>query len=150
MTNKEKIKTVMESHNLLHLATVDSDGIPKVRGVDYAMGDAENELYFMTYKATNKVAEIKHNPNVSVVIDHDCPSMKELAVLTYIKATGKATILNTQEEIQKAMGMIMMKFPHLKDLPGDPKDFYPIKVVLDKIYVTDNNVRFGNTELVEY
>ena len=64
MSVKEKIKGVIESHNLMHLATLDSSGMPCLRGVDYAMADRENLLYFITGKDSRKVEQIRGNNNI--------------------------------------------------------------------------------------
>lgn len=150
MNNKEKVLEVVKKHNLMYVATVDENGMPKVRSVDYAMGEDESVLYFITPKFTDKVKEIKKNNNVYIVIDHDCPSMEGLQKLMYIKATAKAYISETPEEAQKAFGAIIQKFPHLKDLPGDPSDFVGVRVELETVKLTDNKVQFGHTEEVEY
>ncbi|MBZ4688470.1 MAG: pyridoxamine 5-phosphate oxidase-related FMN-binding protein [Clostridiales bacterium] len=150
MEIKDKIKEVVENHNLMSVGTVDENGMPKVRSVDYAMGEDESTLYFITHKATDKVREINNNNNVYIVIDHDCDSMEELQKLKYIKATGKAYISKTPEEAQKAFGYILQKFPYLKDLPGEPSDFVGVRVELEKVIVTDNTVHFGYTEEVTY
>jgi general stress protein 26 len=150
MNVKDKIKEVIKNHNLMCVSTVDEKGMPKARSVDYAMGENESILYFITNKATDKVKEIKNNNNVFVVIDHDCDSMEELQQLRYIKATGKAYISETPEETQKAFKYILQKFPYLKDLPGDPSDFVGVRVELDKVTLTDNTVQFGYMEDVSY
>lgn len=150
MNIKEKIKQVATSHNLMTLATVDADGLPKARSVDFAMGDDESMLYFITFKGTDKVEELKRNNNVYVVIDHDCNSMAELQNLKYFKATGKAYLCDTPDEIQKAFGLLMQKLPFLKDLPGEPSDFIAFRVELEKVTVIDNAVSFGHNEQVAY
>ena len=150
MEIKEKVRKVVEGHNLMAVGTVDENGLPKVRSVDYAMGADESVLYFITHKATDKVREIKANNNVFIVIDHDCDSMEDLQQLQYIKATGKAYLAETPEEVQKAFGLIIQKFPYLKDLPGEPSDFVGVRVELAKVLVTDNTVQFGHTEDVVY
>lgn len=150
MTNKEKVLEVVKNHNLMYIGTVSEEGMPKVRSVDFAMGEDESILYFITHKASDKVKEIKNNNNVYIVIDHDCPSMEELQKLTYIKANGKAYIGETPEEIQKVFGAIVQKFPFLKDLPGEPSDFVGVRVELETVKLTDNTVRFGYTEEIKY
>lgn len=150
MTAKEKILEVVKNHNLMNISTVDENGMPKARGVDYAMGEDESVLYFITHKTTSKVKEIQANNNVFIVIDHDCDSMEELGQLRYIKATGKAYISETPEQAQKAFGLILQKFPYLKDLPGEPSDFVGVRVELEKVMLTDNTVHFGHTEEVAY
>jgi general stress protein 26 len=150
MNSKEKIAEVVRKHNLMYVGTVDEKGMPKVRSVDYAMGEDESVLYFITNKSTDKVKEIRANNNVFIVIDHDCHSMEALSKLTYIKATAKAYVSESPEEVQKAFGLIIQKFPYLKDLPGDPSDFVGVRVELEKVTLIDNGVHFGYTEEVIY
>lgn len=147
---KNIIKEVVSNNNLIHIATIDLEGNPANRGVDYAMGDTENVVYFITHKATSKVDQIKNNSKVSFVIDKDCKDWAELSELRYIKGSGNAYIIEDAEEAQKAIGYIFQKFPFLKYLPGEPTDFIPVKVVFDKVFVTDNTISFGHTEMVDY
>lgn len=150
MQIKEKVYKVLTSHNLMYLSTVDEKGFPKCRSVDFAIGEDESVLYFVTHKMSSKVQQIRHNSNVFVVVDHDCHSMGEMQELVYIRSTGKAYIVDTPEEAQTAFGLIMQKFPYLKDLPGDPSDFLVIRVELSQVTVSDNTVHFGYTEEVAY
>jgi nitroimidazol reductase NimA-like FMN-containing flavoprotein (pyridoxamine 5'-phosphate oxidase superfamily) len=147
---KETIKEVVNGHNLVHIATIDSNGIPCVRGVDYAAGDSENILYFVTRKESRKVQQLRNNGNVAIAIDHDCPTWDDLQKLKFIKGTGTATLIEDSAEMQKAMGLLMQKFPYLKDLPGDPSDFVGIRVKLKEILLTDNTISFAHTERVNY
>jgi general stress protein 26 len=150
MNARETIKEVVNGRNLVHIATIDLNGLPCVRGVDFAVGESENILYFITQKDSRKVQHIKNHGKVGFVIDHDCVGWEELAELKYIKGTGTATIVEDPQEMQKAFGLLMQKFPFLKDLPGDPSDFVGIKVQLEEVLVTDNSVGFGHTETVTY
>lgn len=150
MSIKEKVKEVVKNHNLMTLCTVGENGLPKGRSVDFAAGEDESVLYFITHKGSDKVKEIKSNSDVFIVIDHDCNSMEELQSLKYIRASGKASVIETPEEMQKAFGLILQKFPYLKDLPGDPNDFAGVRVELEKVKVTDNTVHFGHTEEIAY
>lgn len=150
MNTKEKVLDVVKKHNLLYVGTVDENGMPKVRSVDYAMGEDESVLYFITHKTTDKVKEMKKNNSIYIVIDHDCHSMEALQKLVYIKGNAKAYVSETPEEAQKAFQVILQKFPHLKDLPGDPSDFVGVRVELETVKLTDNTVHFGYTEEVKY
>lgn len=150
MELREKIRKILENHNLMHIATVDENGHPHVRGVDYAIGEKDDEIYFTTHKMTRKVGQIKNNEKIAFVVDHDCPEWEDLQKLVYIKGIGTAQILETPEEIQKAFGLILQKFPYLKNLPGEPSDFVGVKVVLNEVYVTDNTVSFGHTETYQF
>ncbi len=150
MSAKETMNQVLKAYNLMHIATIDPNGLPCVRGVDFALSDKENVLYFVTRKDSRKVAQIAENSNIAFAIDKDCPEFKELAELKYIKGTGVATIIDTETEMQNAFGLLMKKFPFLADLPGEPSDFAGIRVELKNILVTDNTIHFGNTEEVKF
>ncbi|MDA8235427.1 MAG: pyridoxamine 5'-phosphate oxidase family protein [Clostridia bacterium] len=148
MSSKEKVLQVLKNHNLVSIATVDANGLPRVRSVDYALGGQEGEIVFITHKLSDKVKEISNNNNVYIVIDHDCDSMAELQQLTYIRGAAKAYISETPEEVQKVFGAILQKFPYLKDLPGEPSDFVGVRVELSTVKLIDNTVGFGYSEEV--
>lgn len=150
MDPKEKVREIIKGHNLMHISTVDSKGMPKSRGVDFVSGESENILYFITQKNSGKVKEIKNNANVFAVIDHDCVNMEELNKLKYFKASGTAEIIEKPEGIQTVFAKILQKFPFLKGLPGDPSAFVAVKVILKEINITDNTVKFGHTETINY
>ncbi len=150
MSLKETIKEIVKNHNLMHIATVDSNGMPCVRGVDYVMGESENILYFMTHKDSRKVEQIRNNENVAIAIDHDCPEWDDLQKLKFVKGTGIATIIEDPGEMKKVVELLSEKFPFLNDIPGDPSDFRGMKVVLKEILLTDNTVSFAHTETVNY
>jgi len=150
MSLKGKVRVIIDGHNLVHIATIDSNGMPCVRGVDYATDDSENILYFITRKDSRKVQQIKQNPNIAFAIDHDCPTWDDLQKLKYIKGTGMATSVENPEEMQKAFGLLMQKFSFLENIPGEPSDFSVIKLELNEVLVTDNTIGFGHTESVTY
>lgn len=150
MSSKETIKEVVEGHNLMHIATNDSDGMPCVRGVDFAVSESQNILYFVTRKDSRKVQQINANGSVAIAIDHDCPAWDDLQKLKYIKGTGTAKIVEDPEEMQKAFGLLVQKLPFLENLPGEPSDFVSVKVELKEVLVTDNTIGFGHTETVTY
>jgi nitroimidazol reductase NimA-like FMN-containing flavoprotein (pyridoxamine 5'-phosphate oxidase superfamily) len=150
MSAKQTMVEVIGSHNLAHIATIDSDGMPCVRGVDYAAGDEENILYFVTQKDSRKIGQLAVSSNIAFAIDHDCPAWEDLAKAKYIKGTGTATLVKDPVEIQTAFGLLMKKFPFLSKLPGDPSNFAVVKVELKKVLVSDNTISFGHTEEVNF
>lgn len=148
MKTRETMIEVLKNHNLMHLATVDKDNLPHVRGIDYAI-DEENNIYFITAKNSRKIVHLMQNQNISFSIDHDCPEFSDLLALKYIKGTGVARIVNTPEEIQKGFGLVLQKFPYLENLPGEPSDYLVVTIKMIDIYVTDNTISFGNTEILK-
>ena len=150
MSAKETMLEVIQSHNLVHIATIDSNGLPCLRGVDYAEGEQENILYFVTRTDSRKVSHLAQNSNIAFAIDHDCSAWEDLAKLKYIKGTGTATVIKDPEEMQKAFGLLIQKFPFVAELPGEPSDFVGVKVELKHVLVTDNTIDFGNTEEIKF
>ncbi len=148
MTPNEKVEKILKEHDLISLASISVDGKPKVRSVDFVMGDDISTLYFITNRNTDKVNELKNNKNVHISVDHSCPSMEELAQLSYIKGEGTVKIAETPEESGMIFGRIIEKFPYLQNLPGDPSDFVGITVKLNQIFLTDNTISFGHTEAI--
>lgn len=148
---KNKIKNILENHELLRLATIDKAGFPNVRSVDFAI-NPENEanIYFTTFNKTRKVEELEINNKVYIVVDKAASSIEELAQIKYIRATGKAFLVDNQEEAKQAMGFLLGKYPFLKDLPGDPSMMSIYRIELDKVELTDNSLGFGHVDIHQY
>ena len=62
---KQRIFDLAKELQLINFATITEDGKPKVR---YVVGKADNELVFRfcTHLQTNKVSQIRKNPNVHI------------------------------------------------------------------------------------
>jgi len=146
MSAIETMKEIVETHNLVHIATLDSKGLPCLRGVDFATGDTPNILYFITQKTSRKVQQIIDTTAVAIAIDHDCPTWEDLEKIKYLKGTGTASLIQSEEEMQMAFGLLIKKFPFLANLPGDPSDFAGIKIEIKHVFVTDNTISFAHTE----
>lgn len=143
------LKEIMDKNTLMTLCTVDEQGFPKGRSVDYAMGEDEKTVYMITMKNTDKVKEIANNNNVFVVIDYDVEGMEELSKVQYVKAKGKAYLAENDEETMIAFGKIVAKYPYLQGLPGEPSDFVGVRIELSEASITDNTVHFGYTEKIK-
>lgn len=148
---REKIKSILESHELLRLATLDGNGFPNVRSVDYANdGEDESKIYFTTFKGSDKIGELEKNNNVYVVVDKSAMSIEELGQIKYLRGKGKAFEVQAPEEAQKAMGLLMSKYPFLKDLPGDPSAMSLYRIEMEEVYITDNSLGFGHRDKFNY
>lgn len=150
MNSHEKIEKILKDHDLISLASIGVDGKPKVRSVDFVMGDDISTLFFITNKNTEKVNELKKNKNVHISVDHSCPTMEELAQLSYIKAEGIAVLAESPEESGMIFGRIVEKFPYLQNLPGDPSDFVGVTIKLSQVFLTDNTISFGHSESIKF
>jgi general stress protein 26 len=151
METREKVKEVLDNHVVMRLATIDENGFPKVRSVDFAADkEDESKLYFMSFKFANKVKELQNNNNVHIVVDKDANSMEELSQLVFVRGSGKAYPIQTPEEMQKVMGLYFAKYPYLNDMPGDPDMMTMFRIELDQVTVTDSRVSFGHIEEYSY
>jgi len=151
MSINEKIKNILSQHELLTLGTLDETGFPDVRSVDFAVdNEDESKIYFTTFKGTKKVKEIELNNQVYVVVDKAANSIEELAQIKYLRAKGKAYVVNEPEEAQKAMGLLMQKYPFLSELPGDPSMMSIYRIELSEVAVTDNSLGFGHVDHHNY
>ena len=59
-------------------------------------------------------------------------------------------MIEDPDEMQKAFGLLVQKFPFFENLPGEPSDLVGIKVELKEVLVTDNTISFAQTEKVTY
>ena len=60
-----------------------------------------------------------------------------------------AEILTNPDEINKAMGLLMQKFPFLKDMPEPEEPMAVVKITPKIISVLNYELGFGHTELIE-
>jgi len=146
---KDRLKELMDSHKLMRIATLDESGFPNVRSVDFVCA-SESAIYFTTFKQTRKVKEIAKDNRVYFVIDREANTIEELARVQYVRGRGKAFMVDTPEEMQESMGMLLGKYPFLKDLPGDPTMMNIYRVDIDTVELTDNTKGFGHVDIIEF
>lgn len=146
MSAHTTMKEVIQGHNVVHLATIDSTGDPCVRVLVYAVGEVENVLYLLTHRESRKVTQIRRHPRVGFAIDRDVQSRQEIAKSKYIKGKGTAVIITDQDEMQKAMASLTARFPYLAEQPGAPADFVGTRLTLQEVIVSDHTISFGHTD----
>lgn len=144
----ENVKTMVNEYllknNLLTLATVTAEGKPMAHTVSYA---SENEvIYFVTDKTTRKVANILNQPSVYYTIDKD---YEDWGQMEYLQMEGRASVVSDPEEAQKALSLLMQKFPQLSKMEPNP-NFIPVKIVPVKGLWGDNKKGFGHKDEVVY
>jgi general stress protein 26 len=90
---KQRILEIAKEFQLINFATITEDGKPKVR---YVVGKADNELVFRfcTHLQTNKVSQIRNNPNVHISL-----GAKDLETAKHwLQVEGKAEIATDKTE----------------------------------------------------
>ena len=113
---KMKIFEVMSGRQLASLATM-KDGKPWVRYVT-TTGTEDLTLYVNTFSQSRKVAQIKANPNVHVIVGGNADDMNR----PYLNIEATADVLEDDETKRK------LWYDDLKDYFSGPDD--PNRVVL--------------------
>lgn len=121
--HKEKYVNYLESHNLLSFATADDNGDPFVRSVEY-VNDGPN-IYFLTDGKSTKVGHITNNSNVAYTVDED---LADWSKIQGIQMRGKAFIIEDKEERDRALEMLMSKFPQIAEMPSEGVELCVIKI----------------------
>lgn len=137
-TNQEdmqvQILEYIKNHDLAVVSTVNEKHKPQAATVGYFF-DEDNTFYFMTRTSTRKVANIKANPNVAIVVG-------TMMSPNTVQMEGEAQILNSGQDEFKAL---LVKFAGLKILYNGPFlklegiDFVIIKVKINWLRWLDYN-----------
>ncbi|MCI0504772.1 MAG: pyridoxamine 5'-phosphate oxidase family protein [Gammaproteobacteria bacterium] len=139
------IREILAQNNILTLATIRPDGWPQATTVGYANDGMK--IYVMTFPQAQKVNNIKHDPRVSLTIDHDESDWNKIKGLSM---AARAEIVTDAREISHAGELMLAKFPQLKDWPEpDPSEITVLKLMPQVISVLNYERGFGHTDLVE-
>lgn len=143
--SKKKIEEYLAKCPLINLGTVSPDGKPMVHTVGYASHGTT--VYFVTQSDTRKAKNIANNPAVAYTADSDHD--ENWNEIQGVQMMGTAEVLTDKGEIEKAIKLLVIKFPQMANMPPDPKMIF-IKVNPVEAYYLDNTVKFGHRDRVEY
>jgi general stress protein 26 len=140
------ILDLLQTHEVLTLATVREDGWPQATSVGYV-----NEglmLYVATGAHAQKVLNIRRSEKVSVAIDRGKVDWRSLQGLSM---AALAEVLTSRSEIQRVARLVKKKFPTLIDFSDPERDrgWAFLKIVPQVISVIDYSKGFGHTMLVK-
>jgi nitroimidazol reductase NimA-like FMN-containing flavoprotein (pyridoxamine 5'-phosphate oxidase superfamily) len=143
---RNKILTILDQHKIMTIATLRPDGWPQATTVGYA--NEELTLYFLCGKDSQKAANLAIDDRVSLTIDHDTPQVMEISGLSM---AAHARIVTDRAEAEKALRLLMLKYPQQTSLPlpmPTPEDVSLVRVTPVVISVLDYTKGFGHTDLV--
>jgi len=106
-----KIRAKMDAHQLAALATIAEDGKPWVRYVTPVM-DQDMNIWLATSAGSRKVAQLRRNPEVHLVVGVTSPETAE----SYLQVQGKAQILTDKATKERVW------FEQLKGIFAGPDD----------------------------
>jgi nitroimidazol reductase NimA-like FMN-containing flavoprotein (pyridoxamine 5'-phosphate oxidase superfamily) len=143
---RKKILNLLDQHRIMTIATLRPDGWPQATTVGYA-----NEgliLYFLCGPDSQKAANLARDDRVSLTIAHDTPQVMEV---TGLSMAAHAEVVSGRAEAEKALRMLMLKYPEQVSLPGPmpaAEDVKMFRVTPTVISVLDDSKGFGHTDLV--
>ena len=106
-----KIRAKMDARQLAALATIAEDGKPWVRYVTPVM-DQDMNIWMATFVGSRKVAQLRRNPEVHLVVGVTSPETAE----SYLQVQGKAQILTDKGTKERVW------FEQLKGIFAGPDD----------------------------
>ena len=145
---KTKILTLLDQHRKMTIATIRADGWPQATTVGYA--NSGLTLYFLCGIDSQKARNLARDTRVSLTIDDDTAQVMEI---TGLSMAARAESVVDRAEADKALRLLMLKYPEQKLLP--PSLPMPIlenvrifRLTPTVISVLDYSKGFGHTDLV--
>ena len=143
---RQKILKLLDEHRIMTVATLRPDGWPQATTVGYV-----NEgltLYFLCGLDSQKAKNIALDDRISLTIDHDTP---DLMAITGLSMAARATAVTGQEEAEKVLGMLPLKYADAPSMPitmprWDEVRLFRVTPVV--ISVLDYAKGFGHTDFV--
>jgi len=145
---RTKILTLLDEHRNMTVATLRPDGWPQATTVGYANDGLT--LYFLCGLDSQKATNLARDNRVSLTIDDDTPEVMEIMGLS-MAAHAEAVV--DRAEAEKALRLLMLKYPEQKSLPlsiamPTPENVRIFRLTPTVISVLDYSKGFGHTDLV--
>lgn len=144
---RTKIRTLLDQHRIMTLATLRPDGWPQATTVGYVNDGLT--LYFLCGIASQKAANLARDDRVSLTIDHDTP---DLMAITGLSMAARAQAVEDRAEAARILGMFPLKYPDPSAPPPlpmpTPDEVRIFRVTPVVISVIDYSKGFGHTDLV--
>src|SRR5215472_7395303 len=143
---KTTILRLLDKHRIMRLATLRPDGWPQATTVGY--GNDGLTLYFLCGLSSQKASNLAVDDRVSLTIDHDTPQAMEI---TGLSMAARAEAVTDPAEGERALQLMMQKYPPQDSLPGPMPKFADVRVFRvtpQVISVLDYSKGFGHTDLV--
>jgi nitroimidazol reductase NimA-like FMN-containing flavoprotein (pyridoxamine 5'-phosphate oxidase superfamily) len=143
---RQKIRTLLDQHRIMTIATLRPDGWPQATTVGYVNDGLR--LYFLCGLDSQKAANITHDNRVSLTIDHD---ESQLMRITGLSMAARAKRVSDRTEALHILHLLPLKYPEQTDLPGpmpEPDDVAIFELTPIVVSVLDYTKGFGHTDLV--
>lgn len=141
---KEQIEEYLKSTKKIILSSITEENKPDLRILG-AIATEGTRLFFSTLSNARKVSQLESNPNVAVYFE--APGQQ---FPNYINATvyGKARKVESEKEIEKAVGLIKENLTHFEWTEG--KSIYVVEPEQIKVYNSSAELAQDKLQIVEY
>jgi nitroimidazol reductase NimA-like FMN-containing flavoprotein (pyridoxamine 5'-phosphate oxidase superfamily) len=140
---RTKILELLEQHRLMTVATNRRDGWPQATTVGYVNDGLT--IYFLCGPQSQKAQNIARDNRISLTIDHDT---NDPMAITGLSMAAHAYPVTDQNEIAKALGLLVKRYPEYAAYPPPkPEEIMIMRVVPKVISVLDYSKGFGHTDL---
>jgi general stress protein 26 len=133
MINREQlqreISELLLSQKLAVLATQSSEGSAYASLIAFGATDDLRKIVFATPKATRKFANIKHNPNISLLIDDRSNNEKDFHDAQAITVMGVVDRIDYDASQNELASLYLSKHPYLEDFLHSPSTAFIIILI---------------------
>jgi len=145
---RTRILALLDRHRKMTIATLRPDGWPQATTVGYANDGLS--IYFLCGLDSQKAANLSQDDRVSLTIDDDSAQVMEI---TGLSMAARARPVVDRAEADKALRLLMQRYPEQKSLPSTlrmptPDDVAIFRVTPTVVSVLDYSKGFGHTDLV--
>jgi nitroimidazol reductase NimA-like FMN-containing flavoprotein (pyridoxamine 5'-phosphate oxidase superfamily) len=141
---RAKILELLDQHRLMTVATNRPDGWPQATTVGYVNDGLT--IYFLCGPQSQKAQNISRDNRVSLTIDHDTD---DPMAITGLSMAAHAQPVIDQNEIAKALGLLVKRYPEYAAFPPPkPEEIMIMRLLPKVISALDYSKGFGHTDLV--
>ena len=141
---KRQIIDLLDHHRIMTIATNRSDGWPQATVVGYANDDLI--IYCLVGRDSQKFANIRRDPRVSLAIANDYPQPLQIKGLSI---AGRVVEASDQGEIDHVAEILLRRYPEYKIMPRpNPAAVPMLRITPEFVSILDYSKGFGHTDLV--
>lgn len=128
----EQARRFLERQRIAHLATADASGTPHVVPICFALIDPV--VYVAIDEKPKRTApmqlrrlrNIAENPRVAIVAD--VYDDRDWSRLGFVLVHGRARLVNTSEEQQRALGVLRSRYPQYRAMALEERPILAVRI----------------------
>ena len=138
---EQRAITLLDQHGLMTIATLRADGWPQATMVNYANDGLL--IYFLISRESQKFANIRHDPRVSITVGRPYERVEEIKALSIAAFASELT--DAQRE--RAYGLLLERHPGFSSFPKPDLAAAALRRAAPKLVsLIDFSRGFGHTD----